>query len=183
MYYGKINTCDIANGEGVRVSLFVSGCRNHCEGCFNQETWNFKYGKPFDGSVQEQIIDALSKSYIDGLTILGGEPFEKENQEDLYPFILKVKELFPQKNIWMYSGYTLDRDMIEGGKVYTKYTKQILSNIDILVDGKFDIKLYNLALKFRGSSNQRIIDMKETLKQNTIVLSSLNEYKDFKIEE
>ncbi len=183
MYYGKINTCDIANGEGIRVALFVSGCRNHCEGCFNQETWNFKYGNPFDEAAQNLIIDALSKSYIDGLTILGGEPFEKENQEALYPFILKVRELFPQKNIWMYSGYTFDIDMIEGGKVYTKYTKQILSNIDILVDGKFDIKLYNLALKFRGSSNQRIIDMKETLKQNTIVLSNLNEYKDFKIEE
>lgn len=183
MYYGKINTCDIANGEGVRVSLFVSGCRNHCEGCFNQETWNFKYGNPFDEAAQNLIIDALSKSYIDGLTILGGEPFEKENQEALYPFIIRVRELFPQKTIWMYSGYTFDIDMIEGGKVYTKYTKQILSNIDILVDGKFDIKLYNLALKFRGSSNQRIIDMKETLKQNTIVLSNLNEYKNFKIEE
>ncbi len=183
MYYGKINTCDIANGEGIRVSLFVSGCRNHCEGCFNQETWNFKYGNPFDEAAQNLIIDALSKSYIDGLTILGGEPFEKENQEALYPFIIRVRELFPQKTIWMYSGYTFDIDMIEGGKVYTKYTKQILSNIDILVDGKFDIKLYNLALKFRGSSNQRIIDMKETLKQNTIVLSNLNEYKDFKIEE
>lgn len=183
MYYGKINTNDIANGEGVRVSLFVSGCRNHCEGCFNQETWNFKYGKPFDLETQNFIIDALSKPYIDGLTILGGEPFEKENQEALYPFILKVRELYPNKNIWMYSGYTLDVDMVEGGKVYTKYTNQILKNIDILVDGKFDIKLYNLALKFRGSSNQRIIDMKETIKNKKIVLSSLNEYKNFKIEE
>lgn len=183
MYYGKINTNDIANGEGVRVSLFVSGCRNHCEGCFNQETWNFKYGKPFDLEAQNFIIDALNKPYIDGLTVLGGEPFEKENQESLYTFILKIRELYPNKNIWMYSGYTLDVDMVEGGKVYTKYTNQLLENIDILVDGKFDIKLYNLALKFRGSSNQRIIDMKETIKNKKIILSSLNEYKNFKIEE
>lgn len=183
MYYGKINTNDIANGEGVRVSLFVSGCRNHCEGCFNQETWNFKYGKPFDLEAQNFIIDALNKPYIDGLTVLGGEPFEKENQESLYTFILKIRELYPNKNIWMYSGYTLDVDMVKGGKVYTKYTNQLLENIDILVDGKFDIKLYNLALKFRGSSNQRIIDMKETIKNKKIILSSLNEYKNFKIEE
>ncbi len=183
MYYGKINTCDIANGEGVRVSLFVSGCRNHCEGCFNQETWNFKFGKPFDEEAEKLILDALDKPYIDGLTILGGEPFEKENQKDLLPFILKAREKYPNKTIWAYSGYTYDIDMQKGGKVYSEYVTQILENIDILVDGKFDIKLYNLALKFRGSSNQRIIDMKETLKSGNIVLSKLNEYKDFKIEE
>ena len=182
MYYGKINKFDIANGTGVRVSLFVSGCRNHCLECFNKETWNFKYGNPFTITEENSIIEALSKDYIDGLTILGGEPFEPENQEALLPFIKRVRETYPNKTIWMYSGYTLDIDMINGGKVYTQYTNEILKLIDILVDGKFDVKLFNLALKFRGSSNQRIIDMKQTRLNKTICLSELNEYKDFKVE-
>lgn len=182
MYYGKINKFDIANGTGVRVSLFVSGCRNHCPECFNKETWNFKYGNPFTNIEENLIIEALSKDYIDGLTILGGEPFEPENQEALLPFIKRVRETYPNKTIWMYSGYTLDIDMINGGKVYTQYTNEILNLIDILVDGKFDIKLFNLALKFRGSSNQRIIDMNKSRLTKTICLSELNEYKDFKVE-
>lgn len=181
MYYGKINKTDIANGEGVRVSLFVSGCRRGCKGCFNQVTWDFKYGSLFTKEVEDEIIDALKPSYIEGLTILGGEPFEKENQEALYPFIKKVREIYPTKSIWMYSGYQIDNDMLkENGIVHTKYTYDILSLIDILVDGRFMIDLYNLALKYRGSSNQRIIDVKKTLKLKEIVLSPLNDYRDFR---
>ena len=182
MYFGKINKNDIANGEGVRVSLFVSGCRNCCEGCFNKETWNFKYGEPFEKSHLDQIIEALKFDHIKGLTILGGEPFEPENQEVVYSIIREVRNTYGNtKNIWMYSGYTMDKDMLPlDGKVHTTYTNDILNNIDILVDGRFEIKLLNLALKFRGSSNQRIIDVKQSLEENKIVLSPLNEYKNFK---
>ncbi len=184
MHYGKINKTDIANGEGVRVSLFVSGCRNKCKGCFNQATWDFNYGELFTEKEENEIIEALNKEYISGLTILGGEPFEPENQEALYPFIKKVRELYPNKTIWMYSGYTMDKEMLDpNGKVHTKYTLDILKQIDILVDGRFVCELMNLALKFRGSSNQRIIKVPESLRENKIVLSELNKYKDFKPQE
>jgi len=184
MYYGKINKNDIANGEGVRVSLFVSGCRNACKGCFNELTWDFKYGDPFTKKQEDEIIEALKPSWIDGLTVLGGEPFEPENQEALAPFIKRVRETYPNKTIWMYSGYTMDKQMLpEDGKVHTKYTLDILKCIDVLVDGRFVCELLNLALKFRGSSNQRIILVKESLKENKIILSPLNEYKNFKPEE
>jgi len=181
MYYGKINKADIANGEGVRVSLFVSGCRNHCKGCFNEATWDFCYGKPFTNIEEDLIIEALKPNYISGLTILGGEPFEPENQKALVDFIKRVRNTYPDKTIWMYSGYLMDKEMLdENGKVHTPYTLDILKQIDILVDGRFVLSKYNLALKFRGSENQRIILVKESLCQNKIVLSALNDFKNFK---
>lgn len=184
MYFGEIKYNDIANGEGVRVSLFVSGCRNKCKGCFNELTWDFKYGQPFTKVEEDKIIEALKPSYISGLTVLGGEPFEPENQEALAPFIKRVRETYPDKTIWMYSGYTMDKQMLpDNGLVHTAYTKDILNCIDILVDGRFVCELLNLALKFRGSSNQRIIKVKESLKEGKIILSELNEYKNFKPEE
>ncbi|MCR5787008.1 MAG: anaerobic ribonucleoside-triphosphate reductase activating protein [Acholeplasmatales bacterium] len=184
MNYGKINKTDIANGEGVRVSLFVSGCRNHCKGCFNEDTWDFCYGEPFTKVEEDLIIEALKPNYINGLTILGGEPFEPENQEALVDFIKTVRKTYPHKTIWMYSGYTMDKDMLDNkGKVHTKFTLDILNQIDILVDGRFVLEKYNLALKFRGSENQRIILVQESLKNNEIVLSPLNEYKNFKPQE
>jgi anaerobic ribonucleoside-triphosphate reductase activating protein len=184
MNYGEIKFFDVADGEGVRVSLFVSGCRNKCKGCFNEKTWDFNYGSPFTKEIEDKIIEALKADYISGLTVLGGEPFEPENQEALVPFIKRVRELYPNKTIWMYSGYTMDKEMVPlNGKVHTKYTMDILNSIDILVDGRFVCELLNLALKFRGSSNQRIIDVKESLKENKIILSHLNDYKDFKPEE
>lgn len=173
MYYGNIKENDIADGEGVRVSLFVSGCRNHCKNCFNPETWDFKYGKPFTKEVEQSIIEKLKPFYIAGLTILGGEPMEEENQKELLPFIKKIRSTYPEKNIWMFTGYTFDKDLLEGGKKHTEYTMEILENIDVLVDGKFVEELKNLSLKFRGSSNQRVIDVKKTLQNNGEVILHL----------
>lgn len=181
MHFGNIKKYDIANGEGVRVSLFVSGCRNYCKNCFNPETWNFNYGKEFTKEVEEEILKALAPSYINGLTILGGEPFEVENQRGVVEFIKRVKEAYPNKSIWMYSGYLLDEDIHNpSGKVHCEVTYDILNNIDVLVDGRFVEELKNLSLKFRGSSNQRIILVQESLKEGKIVLSPLNAYKEFK---
>jgi len=160
MNYGEIKYCDIANGTGVRTVLFVSGCRNHCEGCFQPETWNFQYGKPFTLEVQQELLDSLKPAYVTGLTLLGGDPFEEENQQELLPFLRKVREWFPEKSIWAYTGYLLDRDLIPGGKKYTDATDEILSFLDVLVDGPFIQEKKNIALKFRGSENQRLIDMK-----------------------
>ena len=156
MYYGEIKEYDIANGTGVRVSLFVSGCRNHCEGCFNKDTWNFKYGKLFTESDENHIIDSVNKPYIKGLSLLGGDPFEPENAEVLYPFILKFRSIFKfEKDIWLYTGYELEY-LIEKSKT-DENIKLILNNIDILIDGKFKKDLKSLSIKFRGSSNQRIL--------------------------
>ncbi len=175
MNYCEIKNCDVANGEGVRVSLFVSGCRNHCKGCFNEATWDFNYGKPFTKDIEEKIIEYLAPDYISGLTILGGEPFEKENQEALYPFIKRVREIYPNKTIWCYSGYVLDKEIWpENGKVHTKYSCDIVNMLDILVDGRFVCELKNLMLNFRGSSNQRIIDINKSKEKGEIVLSKLN---------
>lgn len=175
MNYGEIKWRDVANGTGVRVSLFVSGCRNKCPGCFNEATWDFNYGSPFTSEIEDKIIEALKPDYIEGLTILGGEPFEPENQEALYPFIKKVREIYPNKTIWMYSGYVLDKEIypIEG-KVHTKYSHDIINLIDILVDGRYVCTLRDLMLNFRGSKNQRIIDINQSKKENKIVLSKLN---------
>lgn len=170
MHYGEIKNFDIANGLGCRVSLFVSGCRNKCVGCFNAQTWDFLFGKEFTTEVEDKLIKMLQNENICGLTILGGEPFEPENQRRLISFIRRYKEEVPGKNLWCYSGYTFDEDMIPGGKVYTEVTDEILSYIDVLVDGRFVIALKDLSLKFRGSSNQRIIDVKESLKNNRVVL-------------
>lgn len=181
MHFGNIKKNDIANGEGVRVSLFVSGCRNKCKNCFNPETWNFSYGKKFDENTLEDIINSLKPNHINGFTVLGGEPFEEENQKELLPIIKRIKEEYPNKTIWMYSGYLYDVDLLpENGKKHTEYTEEILSLIDVLVDGRFVEELKNLSLKFRGSTNQRIILVQESLKQNKVVLSPLNEYKVFK---
>lgn len=174
MYYGELKTTDVANGEGVRVTLFVSGCRNHCKNCFNPETWCFTYGKPFTTETEETIFEALSPSYIKGLTLLGGDPFEPENQRDLLPFLRKVRQKFPNKTIWAYSGYTMDKELLGNTRVHTEHTKEILKLIDILVDGRFVEELKNLMLNFRGSSNQRIIDVKKSLAAGEIILSPLN---------
>ena len=180
MHFGNIKKNDIANGEGVRVSLFVSGCRNRCKNCFNPETWSFTYGNEFTKKVEQEILDALNNSWINGLTILGGEPFEVENQKDLVEFVKKVKNQFPNKSIWMYSGYLFDEDIINpNGKVHCEVTDEIIKNIDVLVDGKFIEELKNLSLKFRGSTNQRIILVQESLKLKEVVLSPLNAYKEF----
>ena len=181
MHFGNIKKNDIANGEGVRVSLFVSGCRNRCKNCFNPETWNFCYGSPFTKEVEDDIINSLKPSWINGLTILGGEPFEIENQRDLVEFIKRVRKEVPDKTIWMYSGYLFDSEIHNpNGKVHCEVTDEILANIDILVDGKFVEELKNLSLKFRGSSNQRIIMVNESLQEGKVILSTLNEYKEFK---
>lgn len=168
MNFGEIKKYDIANGEGVRVSLFVSGCTHHCKGCFNSETWDFNYGKLFTAETEQEIIKALSPNYINGLSLLGGEPFEKVNQRVLLPFIKKVKSLYPQKNIWCYTGYTFDKDLIEGGRAYCECTDDMLKCIDILVDGEFVEDLKDISLSFRGSSNQRIIDVQKSLAENKI---------------
>lgn len=168
MNYGEIKKCDIANGEGVRVSLFVSGCTHHCKGCFNAETWSFSYGKPFTEETEHLIINLLSKSYINGLTLLGGEPFEPENQRVLLPFLKKVKTLLPQKNIWCYTGYTLEKDLCRNSRARCECTDEMLKLIDILVDGEFKEDLKDIRLQFKGSSNQRIIDISKTLKSGTV---------------
>ena len=170
MYYAEIKKHDIANGTGIRVSLFVSGCTHHCKNCFNQETWDFHYGREFTDTTTEEILDALKPSYIAGLSILGGEPFEHINQQGLLPLLRKVKKTYPQKNIWCYTGYLYDRDII--GEMCHKWeeTREILSYIDILIDGEFIEELKQANLLFRGSSNQRSILVQESLQSNSIVL-------------
>lgn len=170
MNYGEIKKCDIANGEGVRVSLFVSGCTHHCKGCFNPQTWDFNFGEPFTEEVESTLLEDLAPSYIKGLTLLGGEPMEPENQRALVPFLRKVKERFPGKTIWCYSGYTLDKDLVEGGKAWCEVTAEMLSLMDVLVDGEFVEALKDIRLVFKGSSNQRIINLKETLDKGELVL-------------
>lgn len=173
MYYGALKTCDIANGSGVRVTLFVSGCTNACKGCFQKETWDFSYGDLYTKETEDKIIEALYPSYVQGLTLLGGEPFEIENQKELIKLVRRVKKEYPEKNIWCYTGFTLEKDLIEGGKRHCEVTDEMLSYLDVLVDGKFEEDLKDIRLKFRGSSNQRLIDMNETRKQNKIVLLEL----------
>ena len=161
MNYGTIKDCDIANGPGVRVSLFVSGCRHHCKGCFNPETWSFQYGQPFTEETEQHILNALAPAYIQGFTLLGGEPFEPENQKVLVGLLKKIRQTYPTKDIWCYTGYLYDVDLPKGGKVHTEVTDEMLSCIDVLVDGEFVEALKDITLVFRGSSNQRILDLKE----------------------
>lgn len=170
MNYSGIKPFSIENGEGVRVSLFVSGCRNACQGCFQPETWNFQYGQAFTEETEEEILELLRPDYVKGLTLLGGDPLEEENQAGLLPFLRKVKKQYPKKNIWAYTGYLLDQDLIPGGRKYTTCTEEMLSMIDVLVDGPFVQEKKDLTLKFRGSSNQRVIDVKETRAKGKIVL-------------
>ena len=170
MKYAKIKKTDVANGPGVRVSIFVSGCHHHCEGCFNSEAWDFNYGNDFTEDTIKEIIEAMNHDYITGLSLLGGEPFELINQKGLLPLLKKVKEVYPEKTIWAYSGFLYD----ELKEMDYPETKEILSLIDVLVDGKFVESLKDPNLYFRGSSNQRVIDMKKTLKNNKIVLHEKN---------
>lgn len=170
MYYGEIKKCDIANGEGVRVSLFVSGCTHHCPGCFNQDTWDFHYGKEYTEETEREILDALSPEYITGLTLLGGEPFEPQNQKELVRLLRKVRAQYPSKTVWCYSGYLLDRELLSESRARCEYTDEMLSMIDVLVDGRFVEKQKDIRLVFRGSSNQRLIDVKKSLEDREIVL-------------
>lgn len=174
MHYGEILIADCANGVGIRVSLFVSGCTNHCKGCFQPQTWDFNYGMEYTQETEDFIISEVSKPYYQGLTILGGEPMEPENQRELVKLIRRMRKECQDKDIWMYSGFTVNKDLIPGGRKYTEVTDEILGNIDILVDGKFEEDLKDISLKFRGSRNQRIIDMKKSKEKGQLVLSDLN---------
>ncbi len=160
MNYGNIKKTDIADGPGVRVSLFVSGCRNKCPGCFNQITWDFAYGALFTREVEDELLSSLAPAYIAGLTVLGGEPFEEENQRVLAPFLERVRTAYPQKTIWCYTGYVYDKDILPAdGRKRCEVTDRMISCIDVLVDGPFMLEKRDLTLQFRGSSNQRILEL------------------------
>ena len=169
MNYALIRKNDIANGLGVRVSLFVSGCRHHCKGCFNPETWNFSYGKPFTDETIEEILRALDHGHITGLSLLGGEPFEPENQEGLLRLTNAVRERLPKKTIWCYSGFSFEHDLLAGKVGDPAICRALLSNLDVLIDGKFMEERKNPALLFRGSSNQNLIDVPKSLAANKMV--------------
>ena len=171
MHYGELKKCDIANGIGVRVTLFVSGCTNRCEGCFQPLTWDFCYGKPFTEDTEAEICAELDKSYVDGLTLLGGEPFEPKNQPTLVGLLRRVKEKYPRKTVWCFTGFRLDEELLQKGSYpRTEYTDEMLSYIDILVDGRFVLAQKDISLQFRGSRNQRIIDMNRTRETGEIVI-------------
>lgn len=169
MKYAAIKKCDVANGPGVRVSVFVSGCNHHCKGCFNEKAWDFNYGEDFSDETIDGIINDLDKEYISGLTLLGGEPLERTNQQGLVKLVKKVKEKLPNKSIWCYTGFDYEKDVM--GQMYKNWpeTKELIDNIDVLVDGKFELDKRNLNLQFRGSENQRLIDIKKSMAQNKIV--------------
>lgn len=170
MNYAEIKNCDIANGIGVRVSLFVSGCTHHCKGCFNEVAWDFDYGTPFTQETIDKILDMMRPGYIQGLTLLGGEPFEPQNQGPIVELLRQIKEKMPEKSIWAFSGYLFDRDILSGRLGDWKVTQEYLSYLDVLVDGPFVEAKKNLSLRFRGSENQRIIDVPASLAQGKIVL-------------
>ena len=170
MNYAKINKNDIANGIGVRVTLFVSGCTHFCKGCFNSEAWDFNYGQPFTTEVEEELLEALAPSWIDGLTLLGGEPMEPQNQRALLPFLKRIKEMYPQKTIWCFSGYTLEDELLKDSRARCEVTDEMLSLIDVLVDGESVEELKDISLRFKGSSNQRLIDLKPTLATGKVVI-------------
>lgn len=170
MNYAEIKKYDIANGTGVRVSLFVSGCRHHCKGCFNSEAWDFSYGKPFTQETADEILEATGKSYITGLSLLGGEPLDPANQDGVLFLLRQFRQRFTDKTVWCYSGYDFDKDLLSLKTGNPETLKEILSYIDVLVDGKFVEELKSLDLRFRGSKNQRIIDVKQSLKQGQTVL-------------
>ena len=174
MNYGEIKNVDIANGTGIRVSLFVSGCTHHCKGCFNPDTWHFDFGEKYTQETEDKIIEYLNSDYIEGLSLLGGEPFEPQNQPTLVGLLKRIKKELPNKNIWCYSGYSFEE--LSGQKksrAFTENTLEMLSLIDVLVDGEFVEELKDISLKFRGSSNQRIIDVKESLKENKAIEKGL----------
>lgn len=167
MNYAAIKYCDIANGPGVRTSLFVSGCTHHCKNCFNEIAWDFNYGEPFTKEVRYAIMDSLRPDYIKGLSLLGGEPMEPENQRGLVEFVKMAKAVYPSKTIWCYSGYTYEE--ITQGRAHCEVTDELLSYLDVLVDGKFVEELKDISLQFRGSSNQRIIDLPATRAAGEII--------------
>ena len=172
MNYGQVFYADTANGIGARISLFVSGCTHHCPGCFNEETWDFQFGEPFTREVEDDIIAHLRPSYIDGLSLLGGEPMEAVNQRALLPFLKRVKREVPHATIWIYSGYTFEELLDpENQRCHTEATRHMLELSDILVDGKFILAKKDVKLLFRGSSNQRILDLRESLRENRPVRS------------
>ena len=170
MNYAAIKNCDIANGPGVRVSLFVSGCTHRCPGCFNEVAWDFDYGEPFTEETVETILAMLRPGYIRGLTVLGGEPFEPQNQEPVVGLLRRIKAELPQKSIWAFSGYLFDRDILSGRLGDPAITREYLSYLDVLVDGPYMEAKKNLSLRFRGSENQRLIDVQESLRTGEVVL-------------
>lgn len=171
MYYATIKNCDIANGEGVRVSLFVSGCTHCCPGCFNEVAWDFSYGEPFTAETEEHLFSLLDKPYIAGLSLLGGEPFEPENQRALLPFLREFRRRFPKKTVWCYSGYVYEGLVGQSpSRARCEVTDEMLSCIDILVDGPFVEAKKSLTLRFRGSSNQRVIDLAATRRTGEVTI-------------
>ena len=174
MNYGEIKTADIANGKGVRVSLFVSGCTHHCKGCFNPETWDFSFGKPFTKDTEDAILKEIEPSYVAGLSLLGGEPFEPQNQKALLSLLRRFRRMFPKKTVWCYSGYRFEELAgLATSRARTDETDEMLSYIDILVDGEFEEENKDISLKFRGSSNQRIIDVQKSLAEGKAVLADV----------
>lgn len=170
MNYATIKKHDVANGPGVRVSLFVSGCRHHCKGCFNAETWDFDYGEPYTEAVTEEILKALAPAYIKGFSLLGGEPFEPENQQVLCSVLERIKLAYPNKTIWCYSGYNFESEILAGKLGDWSITQRMINCIDILVDGEFVEALKSPSLRFKGSANQRIIDVKKSMQADELVL-------------
>lgn len=170
MYYSEVKECDIANGPGVRVTIFVSGCTHHCKGCFNEMTWDFRYGREFTEDDIDMIMKFLEPSYIAGLTLLGGEPMEYQNQQGLLPLLRKVKETYPDKTIWCYTGYLYEKDILENFCGKWEETNEMLSYLDVIVDGEFVEEQKDISLRFRGSSNQRIIDVKKSRETGEVVL-------------
>lgn len=169
MNYATVKTHDVANGPGVRVSLFVSGCSHHCKNCFNEEAWDYQYGEPYTPAVEQRILDALAPDYITGLSLLGGEPMDPRNQETVCALVRRVRETYPDKTIWCYSGYTLDEQLLAGNVGDPQTVRELLSMLDVLVDGRFVEEQKDLTLRFRGSANQRLIDVPKTLQTGKIV--------------
>ena len=170
MNYCAPKNCDVANGPGMRISLFVSGCTNHCPGCFQPETWNFDYGEPFTEETEEEVLRLLDHSYIDGLTLLGGDPMEPSNQRALMPLLRKIRSRLPGKTIWCYTGFLLDEELLrEGSHPRCEVTDEMLRCMDVLVDGRFREELKDIRLNFKGSANQRIIDLPKSLESGQVV--------------
>lgn len=175
MHYSTIKDCDIANGIGVRITLFVSGCTNHCKNCFQPQTWDFDFGEPFTEETEEKLLEMLKPDYINGLTLLGGEPMEPQNQRALVPFLKRVREVYPNKNVWCFTGFTYEVLKTDGSHPRCEVTDEMLSLIDVLVDGKYVDELKDLTLQFRGSSNQRLIDMVKTRENGEVTLLPNND--------
>lgn len=175
MHYSTIKDCDIANGIGVRITLFVSGCTNHCKNCFQPQTWDFDFGEPFTEETEKKLLEMLKPDYINGLTLLGGEPMEPQNQRALVPFLKRVREAYPNKNVWCFTGFTYEVLKTDGSHPRCEVTDEMLSLIDVLVDGRYVDELKDLTLQFRGSSNQRLIDMVKTRENGEVTLLPNND--------